>query len=340
MRNKELLGAVSIVAAGAALHSAVEATPVYAESDSTVSPKNEADTYTPGEETTKLKNMFTTEPPQRETILEAMSVNGQQKPEFKLGFKGLCAALGEEQCKNIVGEPLENEHWGDNGDSLQQTSKGLMAWRKVDNWTAFTNGSRTWVNGPNGIQERANDERFSWENDGQDVSESKYPIRYSLETMVNGIKYRLQMRSSGAAQYYVGINGDKAEALRQFIAQEGQINGFNKVNFIVLGPDEKIELPEYTWRGYKEYSMGAFGVQRSSDVLDFYWQMPKDIHLNNPDVMENGIRSTLGAKFVNILATGGTDIYNSRYTLEERLRIDATRGWAYTAFNVIPSTIK
>lgn len=82
----------------------------------------------------------------------------QSRPEFKLGFKALADLIPD-----VVGEPLENEHWGANGDSLQLTSKGLMAWRKADNWTAFTNGARTWVNGPFGVMERANDERFEWE---------------------------------------------------------------------------------------------------------------------------------------------------------------------------------
>lgn len=90
-------------------------------------------------------------------------------PSFKLGFKLLA-----DQIPQVVGEPLENEHWGDNGDSLQQTSKGLMVWRKADNWTAFTNGSRTWVNGPHGIQERGNGERFSWE----------MPVRPSVPGMI------------------------------------------------------------------------------------------------------------------------------------------------------------
>ena len=81
-------------------------------------------------------------------------------PRFVLGFKALA-----DQIPDVVGTPLENEHYGANGDSLQQTSNGLLAWRKADNWTAFTNGSMTWVNGPNGIQERANSDRFPWEND-------------------------------------------------------------------------------------------------------------------------------------------------------------------------------
>ena len=82
----------------------------------------------------------------------------QAKPEFKLGFKALA-----DQVPDVVGEPLENEHWGANGDSLQQTTTGLMVWRKHDNWTAFTNGARTWINGPAGVQDRGNDDRFDWE---------------------------------------------------------------------------------------------------------------------------------------------------------------------------------
>ena len=78
--------------------------------------------------------------------------------QFKLGFKALA-----DQIPNVVGVPLESEHYGPNGDSLQETSNGLMVWRKADNWTAFTNGSWTWVNGPNGIQDRSNDVRFPWE---------------------------------------------------------------------------------------------------------------------------------------------------------------------------------
>jgi len=82
----------------------------------------------------------------------------QPKPEFRLGFKTLADLI-----PGVVGQPLENEHWGANGDSLQQTTTGLMVWRKADNWTAFTDGATTWINGPNGLQSRPNDERFPWE---------------------------------------------------------------------------------------------------------------------------------------------------------------------------------
>ncbi len=77
---------------------------------------------------------------------------------FKLGFKTLA-----DRVPDVVGTPTEDEHYGAAGDSLQQTTTGLMVWRKADNWTAFTNGSRTWVNGPNGVQSRLNSVRFEWE---------------------------------------------------------------------------------------------------------------------------------------------------------------------------------
>src|SRR6185437_12780780 len=53
-----------------------------------------------------------------------------------------------------------------NGDAQQHTTKGLLAWRKADNWTAFTDGYRTWINGPDGLVKRLNADRFPWEHDG------------------------------------------------------------------------------------------------------------------------------------------------------------------------------
>lgn len=86
---------------------------------------------------------------------------------FQLGFATLrdmiVAAQGD-----IVGQCIENEwHNAFNGDGLQRTTGGLFAWRKADNWTAFTNGATTWLNGPCGLQARPNPEIggfvFAWE---------------------------------------------------------------------------------------------------------------------------------------------------------------------------------
>ena len=79
--------------------------------------------------------------------------------QFVLGFMTIRDLIGHD----IVGECLENEHYEANGDSLQQTTGGLLAWRKADNWTAFTDGYRTWINGPNGLEQRLNIEFLPWE---------------------------------------------------------------------------------------------------------------------------------------------------------------------------------
>jgi hypothetical protein len=82
-----------------------------------------------------------------------------ETPRFILGFATMANLLGEK-----AGSPLENErHDPESGDGLQQTTTGLMVWRKVDNWSAFTDGSHTWVNGPSGLADRPNDVRFPWE---------------------------------------------------------------------------------------------------------------------------------------------------------------------------------
>jgi hypothetical protein len=79
--------------------------------------------------------------------------------DFKLGFKTI-----RDQIPDRVGNCLVDEHYNPlNGDSLQETTGGLLVWRKADNFTAFTDGHRSWVNGPFGLQMRLNSERFPWE---------------------------------------------------------------------------------------------------------------------------------------------------------------------------------
>ena len=81
--------------------------------------------------------------------------------QFVLGFATLRDLIGHD----IVGDCLENERYAANGNSEQRTTGGLLVWRKSDNWTAFTDGYRTWINGPNGLVQRLNTERFEWEAD-------------------------------------------------------------------------------------------------------------------------------------------------------------------------------
>jgi hypothetical protein len=94
--------------------------------------------------------------------LTAAPAAAQSRCGFVLGFASIRTLVGQ----NVVGDCRENEHFNPaNGNAEQQTMRGLLVWRKADNWTAFTDGFRTWVNGPQGLQQRLNTQRFAWEAD-------------------------------------------------------------------------------------------------------------------------------------------------------------------------------
>ena len=82
---------------------------------------------------------------------------------FVSGFLTLRNLINAAEGRDVVGACVENERFAGNGDAQQRTSGGLLVWRKLDNWTAFTDGYWTWLNGPFGLQKRLNSERFSWE---------------------------------------------------------------------------------------------------------------------------------------------------------------------------------
>lgn len=98
--------------------------------------------------------------------------SAQEPCKFVLGFATLRELIGAEK----VGACLEDQQTNpENGNAEQRTTGGLMVWRKADNFTAFTDGGTTWVNGPNGLESRPNAERFSWERDPVQSAESGAP---------------------------------------------------------------------------------------------------------------------------------------------------------------------
>lgn len=137
---------------------------------------------------------------------------------FQLGFATLHGMI-----PSIVGDCLADEHHnGINGDGLQETTNGLMVWRKSDNWTAFTNGYRTWINGPFGLESRLNSQRFLWENEFFSNKEvpvssgeqaacgavpvgSRGPISYAC-FQISAHQAELTLQQNGSAGRPAGLN--------------------------------------------------------------------------------------------------------------------------------------
>jgi hypothetical protein len=95
-------------------------------------------------------------------IAQALREPGRPGCAFRLGFGTIQRLL-----LDPVGACAEDEHPDpDTGNILQQTTRGLLVYRQADNWTAFTDGGTTWINGPCGLQARPNDALFPWESGG------------------------------------------------------------------------------------------------------------------------------------------------------------------------------
>lgn len=84
--------------------------------------------------------------------------------QFVLGFQAF-----HDRIPAVVGNCMADEQRDPRtGDAFQATTGpngrgGLLVWRQSDHRVAFTDGDRTWVDGPAGIQERLNTRRFAWE---------------------------------------------------------------------------------------------------------------------------------------------------------------------------------
>ena len=95
------------------------------------------------------------------TVVGAVGKVSADYPEcqFVLGFSEMHALIPD-----AVGDCVGNEnHDPRDGITRQATTGGMLLWRKASNWTGFTDGYHTWVNGPRGLQQRLSIERFNWE---------------------------------------------------------------------------------------------------------------------------------------------------------------------------------
>jgi hypothetical protein len=132
--------------------------------------------------------------------------------QFVLGFKALHDLIPYQ-----VGECQAGEHHNpENGDGLQETTGpggkgGLLVWRKSDNWTAYTNGFQTWVNGPQGLQLRLNSERFPWEGDNGEPDTTQAEV--AAPRPANDTKLQSTSGGSGRLQIENGRDEDAVIAL-------------------------------------------------------------------------------------------------------------------------------
>ncbi|HEU0169481.1 MAG TPA: hypothetical protein VFS62_17035 [Chloroflexota bacterium] len=100
--------------------------------------------------------------------------------QFVLGFQVL-----HDMDAADVGSCLDNQSLAAaSGDQQQHTTGGLLVWRKADNWTAFTNGYWTWINGPAGLVQRLNTQRFSWEANPDNLPLADAPATAALSSTV------------------------------------------------------------------------------------------------------------------------------------------------------------
>jgi len=77
---------------------------------------------------------------------------------INMGFANLTAMIPDQ-----VGGCLTDPYQISNGNTVQQTVGGLLSFNPSDSMPKFTDGTNTWVLGPDGVQERPNGQRFSYE---------------------------------------------------------------------------------------------------------------------------------------------------------------------------------
>lgn len=199
------------------------------------------------------------------------SLAGAADCRYVFGFKAIY-----DQIPDIVGQCKVNEHYNpENGDALQETDNGLLVWRKADNFTAYTDGYRTWVNGPFGLQERLNVQRFDWE------PVDPKSVALTLTDMPAGFS-----ETAGANSYNYNEQAAKAsknpEATLAVLEGLGRINGYTAVfdqlnasglrgTFMVISDNDVFRTAEgaHTYfEGWENIALEAFtATPLLSDIL-------------------------------------------------------------------------
>ena len=166
--------------------------------------------------------------------------------KFVLGFQALHAMIPD-----TVGACVENEqHHPNQGVTVQRTTHGLLVWQKATNHTSFTDGYRTWVLGPLGLQQRLNSEQFDWERDLAvvPVAAPDAPLVFDplviRGTLSNGLSYYIRHNEEpiGRAQISLAV---KAGSVLETDDQQGLAHFLEHMAFNGTERFAKHEIIEY-----------------------------------------------------------------------------------------------
>jgi glucose/arabinose dehydrogenase len=138
--------------------------------------------------------------------------------QYVLGFKTLHDAI-----PTVVGDCTEDQAFAANGDAQQHTTKGLLAWRKADNFTAFTDGFQSWVNGPQGVQERLNTQRFPWEAGGgahrAPLDSAVRPANVGVQVIATGLRVPWALDTAPDGRVFFTERGGRIRVMQQGAVQ-------------------------------------------------------------------------------------------------------------------------
>lgn len=209
-------------------------------------------------------------------------------PHFILGFETI-----DNQIPAQVGQPLENQSFAANGDAQQHTTGGLLAWRKADNWTAFTDGYHTWVNGPYGLQERLNTERFPYEHDTAAPANAGGASPAELAPLTDPARERAgknlqELLNAQDPNVYPFTNNpfglDATEVSTFQNTGQDTFSTFRVRDGLIIATSQKGPLPEMQ------------GVKFNVPVIEAALQLGKSIDPSFPDMLAgNGLKVVAGS---------------------------------------------
>ncbi len=120
-----------------------------------------------------------------------------------------------------------------------------MVWRKAGNWTGFTDGYRTWVSGPAGLEARLNAERLPWENAIHDLP----------------LAYRAAVRNAEAAG-----PAEVSNSLVSIVESNGRL--------VWRGEAGNKEVLVTTWTGWPGYN-GQEGMSATAGIPSWVTAVPE-----------------------------------------------------------------